>query len=309
MLCNTCHTTHGSKSKAHPNLYRLHADEALAVANGKHQVILDDAEVTESVRRAARELDLGPPIVVLQAHHSVSAAVERCASNVSGSISACAMQVTLIFRSSQAARPNLVSTYQQSCNTQTQESLSTMEGLCSFRAATQRSRSSGCFGKIATPEKYTSCRPGFCSRVVPCLCRAAYEVACMVTNTTCVCVTKLWQQFNSCHLAGDLIAPQRLLNALDAVQLTTNYLQDTQRPVSVEQLAEATALGRQHCVLLGPCEAALDPRGSPRRLLLWSTGLATQCPVTSLRPAASTAGNINSELPSQRARSTAITPC
>lgn len=41
----------------------------------------------------------------------------------------------------------------------------TMEGLCSFMAATQRSRSSACLGISATPEKYTSWRPRFCMAV------------------------------------------------------------------------------------------------------------------------------------------------
>jgi hypothetical protein len=45
----------------------LHTDEALAVADRQRQVVLDDAEVTEAVRCASRELDLCPTVLILQA--------------------------------------------------------------------------------------------------------------------------------------------------------------------------------------------------------------------------------------------------
>lgn len=45
----------------------LHTDEALAIADCERQVVLDDAEVTETVRCAPRELDLCPTAVILQA--------------------------------------------------------------------------------------------------------------------------------------------------------------------------------------------------------------------------------------------------
>ena len=45
----------------------LHTDEALAIADCERQVVLDDAEVAETVRCAPRELGLCPTVVILQA--------------------------------------------------------------------------------------------------------------------------------------------------------------------------------------------------------------------------------------------------
>ena len=55
----------------------------------------------------------------------------------------------------------------------------TIVGLCSFRAATQRLQSAECLGKMATPEKYTSCRPSFCSSHVLLEAFTSHVKACM----------------------------------------------------------------------------------------------------------------------------------
>ena len=109
-----------------------------------------------------------------------------------------------------------------------------MLGLCSFMAATQRSLSSDFLGKMATPEKYTSCRPCFCSRAAVLRARQQTRldnVHTLMAHQTClhmywVC---LYRECGAhCHktnLASDLIVAKRLLDAFYAVQLPAQDLQ------------------------------------------------------------------------------------